>query len=573
ENLNFIIPSSGNNIELELFQSVIFTPDFTVVTASNNLPVSYNGGVHYWGIIKGDNASIAAISIFNNEVMGMISSASVGNLVLGRIENDNAGRHILYNMKDLKGVTPFECFTADDNAAPSKNKQTPSAKALANCIRLYWEVNYDIFQNKGSVANATNYVTGLFNQSAILYSNDAIPVMLSQVFVWDTPSPYTQTSTSALLGQFQTTRNSFNGDFGHLLGFQGNGGVAASIGSLCSSSTDSRQCYSDINSTYSSVPTYSWSVEVVTHEQGHLMGSHHTHWCGWNGGPIDDCNTCWGLGTEGGCANGPSVTSGTIMSYCHGCTGVGIDFNNGFGPQPTDAILDEFNSAGCLMNCTVGCTDNYEPNNTKATAASIPVNTDLSGLITPPGDADWFVFNNTASQRNIQVTLTSLPANYNIRLFRNGVQVASSLNGGTTSETINYNTTLGGTYKIKVFGTNGANDASDCYTLRAQISSSPFRLSNGSTAAVQQNSMAETMFSLQPNPAKESVSLRFNADGALAYSIYIYDLTGRQLVHFENKSMEGINTSGLSLEKLYKGIYLVRFEINNQSFTQKLVKE
>src|SRR6185436_10132101 len=74
ENLNFIIPSSGNNIELELFQSVIFTPDFTVVTASNNLPVSYNGGVHYWGIIKGDNASIAAISIFNNEVMGMISS-------------------------------------------------------------------------------------------------------------------------------------------------------------------------------------------------------------------------------------------------------------------------------------------------------------------------------------------------------------------------------------------------------------------------------------------------------------------------------------------------------------------
>ncbi|MEP7169386.1 MAG: hypothetical protein ABI855_08435, partial [Bacteroidota bacterium] len=202
ENLNFIIPSGGNNIELELFQSNIFTPDFTVVTASSNSPVNYNGGVHYWGIIKGDNASIAAISIFNDEVMGMISSPSIGNLVLGRMENDKAGKHILYNMKDLKGVPHFECFTDDDHAAPSKDGQTSSPNVLATCIRLYWEVNYDIFQNKGSVANATNYVTGLFNQSAILYTNDAIPVMLSQVFVWDTPSPYTQTSTSALLGQF-----------------------------------------------------------------------------------------------------------------------------------------------------------------------------------------------------------------------------------------------------------------------------------------------------------------------------------------------------------------------------------
>jgi hypothetical protein len=573
ENLNFIIPTVSSNIELELFQSNIFTPDFTVVTASNNLPVTYNAGVHYWGIIKGDNSSIAAISIFDNEVTGMISSSSVGNLVLGKMENDNTGRHILYNMKDLKGVPAFECFTDDDNASPSKENHTSSEKVLANCIRLYWEVNYDIFQNKGSVANATSYVTSIFNQSAVLYANDAIPVMLSQVFVWDTPSPYTGTSTSALLGQFQTTRNSFNGDFGHLLGFAGGGGVAASIGSLCSSNIDSRQCYSGISSSFSNVPTYSWTVQVVTHEQGHLMGSHHTHWCGWSGGPIDNCNTCWGIGTEGGCSNGPSVTSGTIMSYCHGCTGVGINFNNGFGPQPKAAILSEYNSGSCLMNCTVGCTDNYEPNNTKATAVSIPVNTDVSGLISPAGDMDWFVFNNTAAQRNIQVTLTSLPANYNIRLYRNGIEVGSSLNGGTTSETINYNTTLGGTYKIKVAGANGANHVSDCYTLRVQLSSTPFRYGNFGNAADGQNTMAETMFSFQPNPAKESVSVRFHADGALPYSISVCDLTGRQLMHLENTSAAGVNTSELSLEKLYKGIYLLRFEINNQSVTQKLVKE
>ena len=570
ENLNFIIPTNSGSIELELYRSNIFTPDFTVVAAGNNLPVNYNGGVHYHGIIKGDNASLAAISIFNNEVMGMISSAS-GNFVLGKMENDNAGRHILYNQKNLKGMPPFECSTNDDNDINRGKDQTPE-RILASCIRLYWEVNYDIFQNKGSVINATDYVTGLFNQSAILYSNDAIPVMLSQVFVWDTPSPYTQTSTSALLNQFQTTRNSFNGDFGHLLGFHGNGGVAASIGSLCSSSTDSRQCYSDIDATFNNVPMYSWSVEVVTHEQGHLMGSHHTHWCGWSGGPIDNCNTCWGLSTEGGCANGPAVTSGTIMSYCHGCAGVGINFNNGFGPQPTAAILNEFNSAGCLMNCTAGCTDSYEPNNTKATAATIPVNTDISGLINPSGDIDWFTFANTANQHNIQITLTSLPANYNVRLLKNGTVVASSVNSGTANETINYNTSVVGNYKIKVFGAGNANDAQDCYTLRVQISSTPFRMGDHS-AEVQESRDSETAFSLKPNPAKDNVSIRFNANAAQLYKVSVYDLTGREVIRYENQSSAGINTADISLNNLNKGIYIVHFEFNNQLFSQKLVVE
>src|ERR1041385_270857 len=65
ENITLSIPHGpGKNIDLELTKATIFAPDFSVVTSSSNgQPVSYDVGVHYWGIIKGDNTSFAAISI------------------------------------------------------------------------------------------------------------------------------------------------------------------------------------------------------------------------------------------------------------------------------------------------------------------------------------------------------------------------------------------------------------------------------------------------------------------------------------------------------------------------------
>ena len=84
-------------------------------------------------------------------------------------------------------------------------------------MRIYVEADQDLFLNKGSVTNTVNYITAVFNQSATIYSNDGIAISLSQVFVWDTPSPYTGSDASTLLSQFQSYRNSFNGDIGQLV--------------------------------------------------------------------------------------------------------------------------------------------------------------------------------------------------------------------------------------------------------------------------------------------------------------------------------------------------------------------
>ncbi|MBP7515772.1 MAG: T9SS type A sorting domain-containing protein [Flavobacteriales bacterium] len=356
--LRLDLPAEGGALSLDLEQVDFFTDDFTVVTASNGIAFPYTAGVYYRGAVSGDPNSLVAISIFKDEVMGFVSKAD-GDFTIGKLEGDAEGTHILYRTDELIDPPTGVCGTPDDGPGYHAEDLTPVGdNRTVKCVRLYWEVNYDVFQGKGSVTNATNYVTGLFNQSAVLYNNDGISVTLSQVYVWDVASPYTSTSTSTLLDQFGTYRTSFNGDLAHLIGYAGGGGIAW-VNGLCNSQPRYRMAYSGISSSYQTVPTFSWSVECVTHEQGHLMGSKHTHACAWNGNNtrIDGCGPAAGY-NEGSCASAalPSSGGGTIMSYCHLVSGVGIGFASGFGPQPTTLIVNNINNASCLTACASGGT-------------------------------------------------------------------------------------------------------------------------------------------------------------------------------------------------------------------------
>jgi hypothetical protein len=349
------IPTPAGDLILDLQRSTITTDDF-VLTISDGRAMELPAGLHYRGIIRGDAGSLVAISVFEDHLMGMISDAS-GERILGPFAKGEKGLHVFYHEDHLRGRSTATCSAPEQpEGYPVEDLILAEGARTTRCVRFYWEAAYDIVQNKGSVANATNYLTGLFNQSAILYDNDDIDVTLSELFVWSSTSPYNATSSSGRLQQFGTVRTSFNGDLAHLLDLGGYGGVAW-LNTLCQS-TQYRMAYSGINSTYQNVPTYSWSVEVVTHEQGHNLGSSHTHACVWNGNntAIDGCGQSAGY-SEGSCPQGPLPTSsvgGTIMSYCH-LTSSTIKFANGFGPQPKAVIINSVNGAGCLLFCGTSC--------------------------------------------------------------------------------------------------------------------------------------------------------------------------------------------------------------------------
>jgi hypothetical protein len=352
------LPTAQGTWILDLEHTVITTPDAQVVQASNGERIPFAPGIHYRGVIRGKPGSLVAISVFDEEVMGLLVDGE-GEMVLGRFDGDVHGMHVLYRENDLLARPSSVCHTPDDGGTYEPADLLPQGADRTNrCVRFYWEINHPIFVQKGGMTNTVNYITGLFNQSAILFDNDGISVTLSELFVWDVTSPYTGSSTSDLLTQFGVVRTSFNGDLAHLIGYAGGGGIAW-LNTLCNSQTRYRMAYSAISSSYQNVPTYSWSVEVVTHEQGHNLGSRHTHACAWNGNntAIDGCGPAAGY-SEGSCAQGPippSSVGGTIMSYCH-LTSSTIKFANGFGPQPTTLIVNRVNSSSCLpTSCGVAC--------------------------------------------------------------------------------------------------------------------------------------------------------------------------------------------------------------------------
>lgn len=209
-----------------------------------------------------------------------------------------------------------------------------------------------------------------------------------------------------------------------------------------------------------------------------------------------------------------------------------------------------------------GCSNTLDnsTNGTISGAATIPFNTNVTGLISPSGDVDNYKFVITTSG-TITITLGTLPGDYDLKLLNSaGTQVAISQAGSTTSESIS-RTVSAGTYYAQVYGYNGANSATTCYTLRVQLGTAS-RTTDPGTSDVQK-------VLVFPNPAKNVVNINL-ADFKGKSEVSLFDVNGRVILRREVSA----TSTQLDISALPAGVYMIRIKNGGkEANTTRIIKQ
>ena len=344
--------SEKATVFLLLKKQEICTQDFLLYAASDRThPIPYQPGLHYKGIIEGDPNSLVGLSVYRNQIMAFISDRH-GNSEIKLIPGDKDKRHVIFNVEDQDQPFAFECNGPDDEVEYTADQlfQSPGSRDLNDCVRLYIEIDDELVTAKGGAIPATDFMLGILNQSIVVFANEGINMVVSEMLAWDVSSPYSVTNATFMMNSFVDNTGFYNGDLAMLVNYTDfTGHSYGSLAGLCNPNPDLSKCAGPFNQTseFSNVVT-------TCHYFGHLLGSKHTHDCVWNGNntSIDGCFYEGGITPCPGPDPGYPVNGGTMMSYCSPGHGWFYNLAEGFGPQPGNIIRNTVNQAGnCILPC------------------------------------------------------------------------------------------------------------------------------------------------------------------------------------------------------------------------------
>jgi len=321
-------------------------------------------GVSFWrGAVAGDPGSRVFLSLSARSSLGWVRSGrlpgGIAYLLPEDIDPEESGgadaRLVLAEQlpstgKDLPaaycaGALPAPEELAGGPGAPSAAPLSapvagglppPTGAFTAGSVRLAIETDYQFFQRFGNLPDANAYVTQMIAAIGAVYL-DEVHTTLSIAYLglhstsndgWSAPDgPGTP---GQLLDEFRAAwAPSLGGswpvsaDVAHFISGASLGGGIAYIDVLCNPNFAFGVSAVSGNidwDAFTGAPSGgNWDFIVVAHEIGHNFSALHTHdYCP----PVDRC--------QSSCSGSAICSTGTLMSYCHLCSGVaGVSL--GFG--------------------------------------------------------------------------------------------------------------------------------------------------------------------------------------------------------------------------------------------------
>ena len=362
------------NLTLERFD--VFTDDAVVVVASmnqngrvNKQHVSKPDVILLRGSVEGDNNSRCFIALGKQTTNGIIETDGM-TYVLAK--DKSRGWTVVYNLNNVDpedmNWKDFYCDVIDTGRSVDKKRNYSPARGNGECQALQIAVDTDweftaLFG--GNVDAASEYAATLLGGVSTIYEMDVnVRTQISYLRIWsDSSDPWDSSNTHDQLDQFRNYWEANMWDvprhLAHLLSGRPLGGGVAWLSVVC---TNYGYAVSANLNGHFPLPLTdhnwnNWDVLVVAHELGHNCGTLHTHdysppidGCG-----LGDCSDAWG---------------GTIMSYCHTCSGgmsnivlsfhpiVQITIENYLANDISCTLSSCDPTGACCVGTAGGCIDN-----------------------------------------------------------------------------------------------------------------------------------------------------------------------------------------------------------------------
>lgn len=370
-----------------------FTRDARIVSAQlgpggkpEERPLPRPEGQWWGGVVEGAARSKVMLSRSAAGVLGFVHDEH-GTVIIASDRAGGTGPVVSYSLQELpEGVIRWDPWNCTQLQVPGDDGLAQGSAAVVQpCrqMRIAVETDNELYQRFAGAADpaaaATAYIATLFAGIGQIYQTDLqILPHVNFLRLWPTAAdPWTQTSTGSQLGELRSYWLGFMAgqprDLTAMLSTRGLGGGVAWLGTACnadygfsvSANLAGSFPYPIVDNSGSN-----WDIIVTSHELGHNVGTPHTHdFCPT---PADSCAPS---GYFGSCQTAQVCTSaGTIMSYCHLCSGGTANVMLDFHPLCIDAIGGYMTGA---CNTVAEATPAVAVNDAVATLQATPLQVDL----------------------------------------------------------------------------------------------------------------------------------------------------------------------------------------------------